>query len=87
MAWRAPARCEFADGASNERKLPSYSATVVIQDNCKPRFSRWLSGIAYEQDIEKRVICLPDGVCPICFATVNQIESLSVGFRSFMREH
>jgi hypothetical protein len=62
-------------------------AAIVIRDKCKPRFSRWFSGIAYEQDIQKRVICLPDGVWPICFATVNQIESLGVGFRSFMREH
>ena len=63
-----------------------YSAAIIVRDNCEPRLSRF-SVLAHQYDIQKRVVGLPYGVWSIGFATVNQIESVGVGFCSFMRQH
>ena len=69
------------DGSSNERKYPG--AAVVVDNNREPRLCDVAVGTD-QQNIERRVVSLPDGIRPVGFTPMNQFKGLAVRFAALM---
>jgi hypothetical protein len=74
----APNNARVSDAPPGE-KVPHHSATVIVEDDREPGLCERLT-VAHEQQIEKTVIGLPEGIWPIGFASIQQIELLRVCF-------
>ena len=66
-------------------KVARHGAAVVVDDRGEPRLGGGTIR-AHQQDVEQRVVGLPDGVGPICFPPVDQLERLTVRRRPLVRE-
>ena len=61
------------------KKVSGYSPAVIVDDRGEPRLGRFAVW-ADQQNVERRVVCRPDGVGSIRFTTGNQLECVAVGF-------
>jgi hypothetical protein len=67
------------------KEIPRDGAAVVVENNREPRFG----GVAVrtdQQNIERRVVGLPDGIRPISLSPMNQFERFAVSLRAVMSE-
>jgi hypothetical protein len=65
------------------KEISSHGAAVVIQDDREPGLLRFAIR-ADEQNIEWRMIGLPNGIRAGRFAPVNQVECFAVGLRALV---
>ena len=64
-------------------KISRHSPTVVVNNDRQPGFC-WLAIWAHEQNVQWRMVGLPNGIRPVGFAAVNQFKSVAVNLTSMM---
>ena len=71
--------CSHRRGRIEAKIIAGKGATVIVDHNRQP----WSSGLPIltkQKNWKLGMVCLPDGICSWCLASVNKIEAFAIGF-------